>query len=164
MTQPRESQLERLADLLLDRNHPFWSDERQKAEYNEAAAAALQLQTFALVIVAGLALLVGGRPVLGAVTALVLAGTCGQWLMLGLLTRRNVEVFPKGWRHQASSTRKAVSLACGLFYLGCYMWVSMQSNTFDRSTVVGVVAGAATGALAVYILTKRLRRRGDANQ
>lgn len=116
------SRLDRLVDFLLDRQDPFWNDERHRAIYNEAAAAALMLQTYLVVVVGGVGLLIVGRPALGLVTTIVLCGTAGHYLIMAILNRRHVELFPRGWRKKTSWGSKAFAIAITLFYIACALW------------------------------------------
>jgi hypothetical protein len=152
---------DRFVDLLLDRRHPFWADERQAAVYTEAATAALNFQAFAVVVVASATLLVGGKPVLGAVTALVLAATCGQYLIMAILTRRHVDLFPGGWRRQMSKGRAAVTLVVALLYVASALWVLGRSQPFDPtgSDVALAAFGLAVGGGAVGALSAWSSRR-----
>ena len=160
--------IDRLVDVLLDRKHPFWSDERQAAIYNEAAAAALTLQAILVVFIGGIGLLVVGKPAIGIVTALVLTVTAGQMLIFGVLVRRHVEFDLKTWNRQASPLRRGVALVLGLFYVACYLWASFHPTKFaemDWSTIAGMVTGAAVAialvALAGAASKRAVRTRQD---
>jgi hypothetical protein len=138
--------IDRIVDVLIDRKHPFWQDERQAAIYNEAAAAALVLQAFLLVIVGSIGLLIVGKPAVGLVTALVLTATVGQLLIMGVLLRRHVEFDMKAWTKQASAKRKLFALCTYLFYVGCFVWTQYRDTKlgkFDTSTIAGLVVGGA---------------------
>ncbi len=159
-TQPAR-RIDRLVDALIDRKHPFWQDERQSAIYNEAASAALVLQTFLIIIVGGIGLVLVGKPAIGLVTAMVLTATLGQFLIFGVLLRRHVEIDVKSWQKHASKTRKVVGLAVGGFYLACFLWVKYRSTKIgklDLSTIAGLVTGAAF-AVALFALISIASKR-----
>jgi hypothetical protein len=159
-TNQTPSRLDRFVDLLLDKKHPFWKDERQRAVYNEAAAAALMLQTFLVVFVGSIGLLIVGKPVLGLVTAMVLCGTVGQYLMMAVLNRRHVELFPSGWQKQTSAGRRAFALAIWLLYVLSAAWVFASDAESDSSK--GALVGGAIGIvvlLGVILARKRKATR-----
>jgi hypothetical protein len=139
------SRLDRFVDLLLDRNHPFWNDERQRAVYNEASAAALVLQTVLTVFVGSIAILIGGVKVLGLVSSIVLCATVGQFLIMAILTRRHVDIFPTGWQKQ-SRNRKLFSIALVTLYAGSALFVMISNGKdWNISTVVGTLVGGLVG-------------------
>ena len=152
--------IDRTVDALIDREHPFWQDERQAAVYNEAASAALVLQATLIPIVGGIGLLIAGKPAVGLVTAIMVAAGVSQWLVLGVLLRRRVNIDLSEWRKGMSTRRKVVSAAVGLFYAACFAWV--QFRTFDlpkdRDTVVGMVVGAASAIIALVIVGRMSKR------
>jgi putative transcriptional regulator len=63
MNATQTSRIDRFVDVILDRDDPFWKDERQRAIYNEAAAAALTLQSYLICIAGGVGMLVAGKAV-----------------------------------------------------------------------------------------------------
>lgn len=163
---PKPHAIDRVVDALIDRNHPFWNDERQSAIYNEAAAAALALQGFLIVLVGGIGLLIVGRPAIGIVTAMVLTVTAGQMLVVGVLVRRHVEFDARTWSRQASPARKGVAALLFAFYVACYLWARFHSGErghLDGSTVAGLVTGAAFAvglmALAAALSRRAIRKR-----
>jgi hypothetical protein len=157
------SRLDRFVDLLLDKNHPFWKDERQRAVYNEASAAALALQTILTVFVGSIAILIGGTKVLGLVTTIVFCATVGQFLIMAILTRRHVDLFPKGWQNQTSRARKLFSFALVTLYAGSALFV-MISNGKDWNistaigTLVGGVVSGGAGIGAILFFKRRMSR------
>jgi uncharacterized BrkB/YihY/UPF0761 family membrane protein len=156
------SRLDRFVDLLLDKKHPFWKDERQRAVYNEAAAAALMLQSFLVVFVGAIGLLVVGKPALGLVSTIVLCGTIGQYLIMVILKRRHVEMFPAGWHRQTSPGRRAFAIALALFYVACALWTMLDDRNRDAAhgMLVGVVfALAVCGGIAITLLYKKNQKQ-----
>jgi hypothetical protein len=156
LTQPVRPthRIDRFVDALIDRKHPFWKDERNAAIYNEAASAALVFQTFLLVIIGGIGLLIAGKPAIGIVTAMVLTATLGQMLIFWVLLRRHVEIDMKTWSKQASAKRKAIGLCTYLFYVGAFIWAKFRDakvGNLDLSTVAGMVTGGAA-AIALFAL------------
>ena len=146
--------IDRFVDVLIDRQHPFWSDERNAIVYNEAASAALVLQTFLMVFIGGIGLLIVGKPALGLVTAMVLTVTLGQMLILGVLLRRHVEFDLKTWTKQASGKRKLFGLCTYVFYVACFLWAQFRGSktgNLDGSTIAGLIVGAAA-AIALFVL------------
>jgi hypothetical protein len=159
-TNQTPSRLDRFVDLLLDKKHPFWKDERQRAVYNEAAAAALVLQSILVTFVGSIGLLVGGVKVLGLVTVLVLSMTVGQFLIMAILTRRHVDLFPAGWQKQTSRSRKIFSIALSLFYAASALFVMLTDGTdWDRSGIAGLVVGGLGGAGVVLGLVHYFKRK-----
>jgi plasmid maintenance system antidote protein VapI len=153
--------IDRLIDTLIDRKHPFWKDERQAAIYNEAASAALVLQTFLLVIIGAIGLLIAGKPAIGIVTAMVLTATLGQMLIFWVLLRRHVEIDMKAWSKQASLKRKAIGVCTYLFYVGAFTWAKFRGTTIgnvDLSTIAGLITGSVT-AIALFTLVGRASKR-----
>lgn len=167
MSSPRNLRpIDRVIDVLIDRRHPFWKDERQTAIYNEAAAAALVLQAILVVIIGGIGLLVVGKAAIGIVTAMVLTVTAGQMLIFGVLVRRHVDFDLNEWNKHASPIRKTVAIGLGLFYVACYLWARFHTSNIgdlDGSTIAGMATGAAfaiglflfAGAAAKRALRKR---------
>lgn len=161
--------IDRVVDALIDRKHPFWNDERQSAVYNEAAAAALVLQGFLIVLVGGIGLLVVGRPATGIITAMVLTVTAGQMLIVGVLVRRHVEFDAKTWSRQASPVRKGVAALLFVFYVVCFLWArfhSVKRTDLDGSTIAGMVTGAAFAVVLLLLVgaaSKRAIRKRQAN-
>jgi MFS family permease len=161
-TNQTSSRLDRFVDLLLDKKHPFWKDERQRAVYNEAAAAALMLQTILVVFAGSIGLLIGGKQVIGLATAIVLCGTVGQYLIMAILTRRHVELFPSGWGKQVSPGRKVFSVCLTLLYAGSALFVvSGNGKDWGTSAIAGVIAGIVLGGgiglVLLYIKRKAAR-------
>ncbi len=153
--------IDRIVDVLIDRNHPFWKDERQAAIYNEAAAAALVLQAFLMVIVGSIGLHIVGKPAIGLVTAMVLTVTVGQFLIMGVLLRRHVDFDVKTWTKQASSKRKLFALCTYLFYVVCLLRTQFGDTKFDKldaSTIAGLAAGAAF-AIGIGVLVSKASKR-----
>ena len=147
-------------DALLDREHPFWRDERQRAVYTEAATAALVLQSVLMPIVGGIALLVGGRSILGVITAMMLILSLSQWLIFAVLARRNVDLDLGKWRKDSSPTRRRLSIGLAIFYTGCVLWVLFSGNVVDdSSTLMGVVSGMAVAALVIAVVWWSVQRR-----
>jgi hypothetical protein len=151
---------DRLIDLLLDRKHPFWKDERQTAVYTEGATAAFIFQSLLVPVVGGIGLLIGGKQVLGIITAMVLTVGMGGWLVFGVLARRHVDIDVKQWTKDSSRTRRAVSIVISLFYAACVLWVLYRDSlkTGDRSTVLGSLVGAGTAIAGFVVAAKVLRR------
>jgi hypothetical protein len=159
-TNQTPSRLDRFVDLLLDKKHPFWKDERQRAIYNEAAAAALMLQTMLVVFIGSIGLLIGGGKVLGLVTAIVLCGTAGQFLIMAILTRRHVDLFPTGWQKQTSRNRKAFSIAISLFYAASALYVMLTDGSdLNKSRVAGLLFGGLAGGGLVFGLIQYFKRK-----
>jgi uncharacterized BrkB/YihY/UPF0761 family membrane protein len=161
-TDHSSSRLDRFVDLLLDKKHPFWKDERQRAVYNEAAAAALMLQSFLIVFVGAIGLLVVGKPALGLVTAIVLCGSVGQYLIMAILNRRHVDLFPSGWQRQTSLGRRVVAALVALFYVACVLWVLLDRQDEDtrHGLLVGGVFGLAVwGGIAIALLYKKNQKQ-----
>jgi hypothetical protein len=157
-TNQSSSRLDRFVDLLLDKKHPFWKDERQRAVYNEAAAAALMLQTALVVFVGGVGLLIVGKPAFGLVSTIVLCGTVGQYLIMAILNRRHVEMFPAGWHKQTSPGRRAFAIALALFYVACALWTMLDGGNKDAAhgmLVGGVFTLAVVGGIAITLLNKK---------
>jgi hypothetical protein len=157
------SRLDRFVDLLLDKNHPFWKDERQRAVYNEASAAALVLQTVLMVFIGSVGILIGGVKVLGLVTAILLCTTVGQFLIMAILTRRHVDLFPTGWQNQTSRNRKLFSFALVGMYAGSALSVMISNGKdWNVSTAFGTVVGGLVGgglSLAAITYFKRKMSR-----
>jgi hypothetical protein len=154
------SRLDRFVDLLLDSKHPFWKDERQRSVYNEAATAALMLQTLLTFVVGTIGLLVGGVKVLGIVTAMVLCGTVSQFLIMAILTRRHVDLFPAGWQKHTSKSRKTVIIALSFMYAGSVFFVMLTDGTdWSRSGVAGLVVGGLAGAGVTFALVHYFKRK-----
>ncbi len=165
-TSSSNHRIDRIVDTLIDRNHPFWQDERQAAVYNEAAAAALALQAILIIVVGGIGLLLVGRPAIGIVTAMVLTVTVGQVLIFGVLLRRHVAFDTKKWREQSSPTRRRVSLLLGVFYVACYVWARFHDTHFskiDWSTIAGFATGIGF-ALALVALGAFASKRAIAKR
>ncbi len=155
--------IDRIVDLLIDRNHPFWKDERQTAMYNEAAAAALALQGILIVLIGGIGLIVVGTKALGLITAMVLTVVGAQGLVLAMLKRRHIDFDFPGWK-QSSTASKRISVSLSIFYLACFFWAKFFEETtskFDQSTAAGMVVGAlsAIGLFAVLatVLVRKLK-------
>ncbi len=158
--------IDRVVDALLDRQHPFWQDERQAAVYNEASSAALVLQSILLPIVGGVGLLIVGRPAIGIVTAMMLTMLAGQGLIMRVLTRRHVQLDPKAWRKGSSPFRQRASLLVAIFYIACFAWA--RFNTFNPSKVDkaslasllgGVAFGLAAATAALYAYKRSIKKR-----
>jgi hypothetical protein len=116
------SRIDRFVDALIDRNHPFWNDERQTAVFHEASTAGFTLQGIVLPIVGSLCLLIGGRPVIGVVTAMLLTSVLSQFLVQALLARRHVEIDMKSWRRDSSRFRRLLTVAVVALYFACFAW------------------------------------------
>jgi hypothetical protein len=162
-TQQTTSRLDHFVDALLDKKHPFWKDERQRAVYNEAAAAALVLQTILVVFVGSIGLLVGGREVLGLVTAIVLSGTVGQYLIMAILTRRHVELFPGSFGKQVSPGRTIFAICLGLLYAGsALLVVAVDRKDWGKSSLpevlAGIIVGGGIGCAAVIFFKRKAAR------
>ncbi len=163
---PPVHRIDRFVDALIDRKHPFWKDERNAAIYNEAASAALVLQTFLLVIIGGIGLLIAAKPAIGIVTAMVLTATLGQMLIFWVLLRRHVEFDVKTWSKQASAKRKAIGLCTYLFYMSSLAWTKFRDTKIgklDVSTIAGMVTGGAAAiallALAGWASKRAIKKR-----
>jgi hypothetical protein len=161
MTTASTHPLDRIVDVLIDRKHPFWKDERNAAIYNEAASAALVLQTFLIVIIGGIGLLFAGKAAVGIITAMVLTVTVGQALIFGVLLRRHVEIDVKTWQKQSTMRRRIVSGGLALFYLACCLWAQFHQTKIgklDASSIAGMVTGAAF-AVGLFVLVGWASRR-----
>ena len=154
-----DTRIDRIMDALLDRHHPFWRDERQRAVYTEAATAALVLQSALLPIVGGIALLVGGRQFLGVITAMMLILSLSQWLIFAVLARRNVDLDVSKWRKDSSPLRRRLSVGLALFYTGCVLWVLFSGNIDDSSTLVGIASGMIVATALVAAVWWSMQRR-----
>ncbi len=160
--------VDRIVDALIDRQHPFWKDERQAAIFNEASNAALNLQSLLLPIVGSVGLLIVGRPAIGIVTAMVLTGSVGQWLVLSVLVRRHVAVDMKGWMSSTSRTRRLISGAVIVGYIASLARAWTMGETFDRpdwSTTLsfggGLLFSLAIASAAYLAVTRTVRQKNN---
>jgi hypothetical protein len=146
-TNQTSSRLDRFVDLLLDKKHPFWKDERQRAVYHEASTAALSLQSILVTLIASIGILIAGVKVIWLVIALVLTVSATQFLIMAILSRRHVNLFPSGWQKQTSRNRKIFPIAVNLFFLACVLFAMLSDGKdWDRSTIAGMLVGGLTGA------------------
>ncbi len=159
MNRQDRSFFDRLVDALIDRKHPFWRDERQAAVYHEGSTAAMTLQSLLAPIVGGVCMLIGGKPVIGAVVVMLLVSTFCQQILVGILFRKRVSIDPKAWARGSSRGRKLTIAMVFLFYTGCYLWASGAArfdSTPDGRSLAAVAAalvcgGAVAGGLfALY--------------
>lgn len=163
MNQRDNSFFDRLVDALIDRKHPFWRDERQSAVYHEASTAAMTMQSLLAPVVGGVCMLIGGKPVVGAVLGMLFVGIVCQQIIVGILFRRRVGLDPGAWFKGASRPRKLATAVVFLFYISCYMWVSRTASQFDTTpsnrSILAIAIGLAGGGAVIGALLALYRKK-----
>ncbi|MGF7122629.1 DUF2029 domain-containing protein [Rhodococcus sp. BE178] len=140
-----------------DLDDEFYSDERQRDVWNEAAAVGFQLFLWAALLAA-------------AVLPWV-AGAVGAWVALGLLVvsiaisactmefarRRQVDL-----RETATMARPRMAVAVAVYVIGAAGIVArllVSNSDSASSTWAGVIVGAAIGGAAAVVGVRNKRRR-----
>jgi hypothetical protein len=155
----RQSGLDRLADVILDRNGSSYGDERERTRWLEAIAVIWTIQT---VLTAGAFAIaawfgpVGAKPYLWGIYG---ATTFPSLIGIALLQRNNVEI------HAAAQSTfgKGVQAVMGLLLIVGIVGLAFVRTDSGSSTGMGIAVGVgiAVAALLTMRLVAKRRRAPD---
>lgn len=163
-TATMRSRVVRIAAAVADFGSPFYAEERQRDVWNEASALGFQLLLWILMVLAGIMMWVGGRPLLPYAVALVFVTAVVPYLVIAYARVKGVRVPWKG----SVTMGRLVATAVIVMILATGAGRAAAEGHSDVSwlgsavvTGLGAVVGLSLGARRDRHRRKRALARGE---
>ncbi|MFI7599677.1 hypothetical protein [Actinoplanes sp. NPDC049681] len=152
----RIAMTERIARWALDPDGDMYGDERERLRWYEGISTAAGIQWLAVPWAAAVGVWIYGRPVVAALTAVLLVMYVPCVLCTAYVRRRRVDTTPRSW----SRKRILVTLLSVLPYL-LFTFGAAHAMDSDGSATAGAGVGLVIGGglAALWWVFQRSRRR-----